>query len=215
VGPEYGAAYAYLGVTHRVEWTRHWKGHQSLEQAFQRVQKAIALDDSSASAHSLLGSVYLWKRQHEKAIAEVVERAIALDPNGAWGYAMLGEILNFSGRPEEAIRLVEKAMRLDPYYPLRYLHYLGHAYRLLGRYEEAIATFKKILNRNPNWLPAHISLAAIYSELGREEEARAEAAEVLRISPNFSLEGRRQRIPRKDQAVVERTLDALRKAGLK
>ena len=142
----------------------------------------------------VLGRVYLWKKQHDQAIAEA-ERAIALDPNDADGYAWLGETLNFAGRPEEAIGLIEKAMRLDPRYPPSYSYLLGRAYRLTGRYEEAIAAYKRALTRNPNLLPAHHDLAIIYSELGREEEARAEAAEILRISPNFSLEVLRQRIP--------------------
>ena len=59
---------------------------------------------------------------------------------------------------------------------------------MTGRYEEAIAAYKRALTRNPNLLPAHLDLAVIYSELGREEEARAEAAEVLRINPKYSLE---------------------------
>ena len=39
-------------------------------------------------------------------------------------------------------------------------------------------------------------------------------AEVLRISPNWSLETLKQ-TPHKDPADLERTLDALRKVGLK
>ena len=85
----------------------------------------------------------------------------------------------------------------------------------MGRHEEAIAAYKRGLTRNPDLLPAHTGLAVIYIELGREEEARAAAAEVLKISPNFSLEKWRQIAPYKDQAVLERMLAALRKAGLK
>ena len=64
-------------------------------------------------------------------------------------------------------------------------------------------------------LPAHLYLAASYGELGREEEARAEAAEIERLSPQTSLEALRQRLPYKDQAVLERLFDGLRKAGVK
>jgi adenylate cyclase len=92
---------------------------------------------------------------------------------------------------------------------------LGMAYRLTGRYEEAIAAQKRAISRNPDFLAPHFHLAVIYSELGQEAEARAEAAEILRISPNFSLEVWRQRLPFKDPAVLERQLAALRKAGLK
>ena len=86
---------------------------QTLERAFELVQKAVALDDSLPLAHRVLGLVYVWKKQHEQAIA-AAERAVALDPNDAEGYATAGEILNLAGRPEEAIGLVEKAMRLNP-----------------------------------------------------------------------------------------------------
>ncbi len=81
----------------------------------------------------------------------------------------------------------EQAVRLSPRSD-RFLPVLGGAYRLLGRYEEALTALKGALAVNRNHLGAHLDLAATYSELGREEEARAEAAEVLRLSPNFSLE---------------------------
>lgn len=43
---------------------------------------------------------------------------------------------------------------------------LGHAYWLTGAHEKAIAALKRVLTRNPDFLPAHGYLAAIYSELG-------------------------------------------------
>jgi tetratricopeptide (TPR) repeat protein len=161
-----------------------------------------------------LAVVYLFKKQHEQAMAEI-ERAIALSPNDADICRVRAEVLAFTGRPEEAIRAIEKAMRLNPHSPAIYLYILGRDYRLTGRYEEAIATLKKARTRDPDFLFTHVDLAGIYSELGREEEARAEAAEVLRINPHYSLEVMRQNAPYKDPAVIERWLVALRKAGLK
>ncbi len=84
----------------------------------------------------------------------------------------------------------------------------------MRRYEEAITTLRESVARNPNFVPAHRFLAAQYAELGRMKEARAEVAEVLRISPRASLEDMRRRWAYKDQAVLERILGALRKAGL-
>jgi adenylate cyclase len=105
-------------------------------------------------------------------------------------------------------------MRLDPHNPPTYLLYLGHAYYAMGKHEEAIAALKKSLTRDPESVGCNLSLAAIQSELGRKEEAQAEVAEVLRISPRVSMEGRRERMPFKDPVVLERYLEALRKAGL-
>src|SRR5262249_40196638 len=213
--PKYAEAYAFLGWTYFRERGYQWsQDPQTLERALVLAQQAVALDDSLPLAHQALSRVSLWKKQHDQAIAEA-ERAIALDPNDADSYAWLGAILDLAGRPEEVMGLIEQAMRLNPHYPLLYVFVLGHSYYLMGRYEEAIAAYKKALTRNPNLLEAHFNLAVVYSELGREEEARAEAAEILRISPNFSLETWKQMIPYKDPAVVERQLAALRKAGLK
>src|SRR5712692_8171527 len=51
------------------------------------------------------------------------------------------------------------------HYPPFYLFILGHSYYLMGRYEEAIAAYKKALTRNSNFLPAHAFLATICSGL--------------------------------------------------
>jgi TolB-like protein/Tfp pilus assembly protein PilF len=213
--PGFAWAYAKLGWLSYIEWGWQWdQNSRPLERAFELIQKAVALDDSQPEPHRLLGTVYLWKKQHNQAIAEA-ERAITLNPNDAEAYAGLGYILNYADRPEEAIGLVEKAIRLNPHYPVNYLHSLGLAYRLMGRDEEALATYKRALARNPDFLVAHFMLAAIYSELGQEEKAQAEVVELLRLSPGFSLDATRQRIPYKDQAELERLLAALRKAGLK
>jgi adenylate cyclase len=213
--PEFAAAYAHLGLTYFHEWSLGWsEDPQSLEQAFELAQRAIALDDSLPEAHAILGEVYLWKKRHEQAIAEL-EKTIALNPNDADGIARLGNILNWTGRPEEAIELEKKAMRLNPVHPVWYLWNLGHAYFLTGRCEEAIETLKRVLDRNPGFLPAHVYLTASYIELGRDEEARAQAAEVRKLNPQTtSTEAWKQRIPYKDQAVSERLFEDLRKAGV-
>jgi TolB-like protein/Flp pilus assembly protein TadD len=213
--PNYLFAYTELAFSYVLQWA--WQlsqDSQTLEQALEVAQKAIALNDSFPWAHAALGQVYLWQKQHDQAISEA-ERAIAPEPNPSEGYAWLAETLSFAGRAEEAIGLAEKAMRVGFPDPHWFLPTLGQAYCLTGRYEESIATLKKFISRSPNFLHAHLLLVIAASEAGRDEEARAAAAEVLRISPKFSLEVHKQRMPIKDPAVLERHMAALRKAGLK
>jgi adenylate cyclase len=214
VDPQYAQAYAMVSWTYWLEWFWYGGQDQTLERAFQLAQKAVALNDSLPVAHVGLGYVYLFKKQHEQAVAEV-ERAVAVDPNFPAGYSALADILCFVERGEESIGLIEKAMRLNPRYPAGYLATLGFAYLVTGRYGEAVDALKKALSRNPSFLGAHMMLAVVYSELGREEEARAALAAGLRLSPNLFLELVKQRLPFKDPAALERYLDGLRKAGLK
>jgi TolB-like protein/Tfp pilus assembly protein PilF len=213
--PQYAAAYAALGMAYYTDWVLSWSENpQTMEQAFTLARRAVALDDFVPGAHFLLGLAHLHRKQYEQAIAEE-ERALALAPSAVFGHIGLGFVLTCVGRLEEAIKLTERAIRLDPHNAGRYAWDLGHAYYVLRRYEEALAALQQTLTWNPNYLPAHARLAAVYSELGREVEARAEAAMVLQISPNFSLEGVRQRFVYKDPTVLERLIAALRKAGLK
>ena len=214
--PENPVAHTTLGWTHMMDV---WYGSsespgKSMERASELAQKAIALDETQDSAHSLLGHIYLMMRQYDMAIAEG-ERAVALNPNGADAHAHLAMTLNYVGRREEATALFKKAIRLNPMPPNWYLTHLAFNYRFTGKNEEANATFQKVLQRNPDDLWAQIGLAVSYSMEGREKEARAQAAEVLRIDPKFSLEYFAKTIPNKNQADTELTIDALRKAGLK
>ena len=159
--------------------------------------------------------MYVLKRQHELAIA-AAERAITLDPSYAYGYASLAEILNFAGRPEEAVGLlVEKAQRLDPDAAAYYSTFLGHAYFLLRRHEDAIVALKRTLTRNPDYLLARARLAAVYSELDHHTEARTHLAAWRRLSPQGSLAALKRTLPYKEQADLDRYLAALHKAGLR
>ena len=212
--PQFAAAYAWLGRTHIVAMMFQWaEAAPSLEHAFELAKKAVDLDDSLPTAHEALSYVYLGKKQFDQAVTEA-EKATSLDPNNADALVTLAEIYSCVDRPEEAIPLVEQAMRLNPHYPASYPMSLGLAHTHAGRYEEAIPILKRALTRNADHQTAHSMLAGIYMHLGREEEARAEAAEVLRINPTFTLARARQAWPMKDPQMLERSLAALRKAGL-
>jgi adenylate cyclase len=213
--PEYAVAYTYLAWTYMLELLADFSDspEQSLAKAVELSQKALALDDTSADAHALLGSIYLVQGQWEDAVAEG-ERSVDLNPNSADNIGVLGMTLYSVDRAEEAIALFEKAIRLNPMPPDWLLENLASAYRMEGRYEEAIAELSNVLHRNPDYTAAWLNLVVIYSSLGREEDARAAAAEVLRLDPKFSLGRYAQSRPLKNQAIKDRLITDLRKAGL-
>jgi len=166
-----------------------------------------------------LGLVYLIQNQYELAIAEG-EKSLALGPTNAQAHVLLAVSMNAVGRFDDAIGLVKKAMRLHPYYPAYYLQWLGGAYRMVGRYEDALTAYNQLLDRSQKdefpSLFAHLFLADVYMEFGKGEEARNHAEEVLRINPGFSLEeiSKISAYKYKNPALLERRLNALRKAGL-
>jgi hypothetical protein len=50
------------------------------------------LDDTRPNAHSLLSQIYLWRKAHDRAIAQA-ERAVKRAPNHADGYETLADVL--------------------------------------------------------------------------------------------------------------------------
>jgi len=214
--PKYLKGYIALAQTHLIDIMigTTESPEQSLAKASELLRKAIALDVSEPDGHSNLGIVYLMMRQYEKALAEV-ERAVSLNPNHFGSLLRLVYVLNSIGRFEEAISVLKSARRLSPTPYQAYFVHLATAYRLTGQYKEAIKTAKEALKQTTNNILIYLQLTAAYSMMGREEEARAAAAEVLRINPKFTLERYAKTIYFKNQADVDKTIEALRKAGLK
>ena len=155
----------------------------------------------------------LLRRQHDKAIAEA-EKALALDPNGALTYSNLGYSLHLAGRDEEAIPFLERAIRLNPYPPSFYYDWLGAAYTVLERYDEAIDACKKALKRQPNDFLVHLYLTGIYCAQDRLEDARAYASEALRINPQYSISILTSTWLNKNKEALKHVAECFRKAGI-
>jgi adenylate cyclase len=215
--PGYALAYSYLSTTHfdLVVLGASESPKESLQRAVELGKKGIALDESNSHVHSLLVFPYMYLREFDKAISEA-EKAVSLCPNSASAYFALGTVLHTTLRHQEAVLMLQKSLRLSPI-PVhsQVLGVLANSYSMLSQYEEAIATYKKVLQfYGADHLMAHIGLAIAYASIGREDEARAEGAEVLRIDPKFSLERYIKGLPF-DQSRKDHVTDALRKAGLK
>jgi len=213
--PEAAIAYNMLGWTHLFDviFGVSKSPGKDIGRAFELAQKAITLNDSVGSPHSLLGYVYLLNRQYEKAVAEM-EQAVALSPNDADVRAHMANIFNYVGKREEAINLSKQAIRLNPFPQSYYFTFLGEALCLAGQYEEAIKTYKKALHLNPEDNLSKPGLAVAYSLSGREEEARAVASEILMLNPRFSVKRLEMGVPYKNQADITLLADTMRKIGL-
>ena len=73
-----------------------------------------------------------------------------------------GYVLVFVGRYEEAVQYFKKAIRQDPKSPTFFYLGLGHAYRGLEQYENAIAAYHTALEGDPDYFMAHVFLSATY-----------------------------------------------------
>jgi adenylate cyclase len=212
--PDFADGYLGVAWTHFLDWFLQWNDDPGIpKRVFEMAERALALDDASGRAHSLLAYKHALEGDSQEAVSEA-EEAIILGPNDASNYLQLGIMLNSAGRPREAIPALKKGARLHPHGSFLFLASMSDSYRQLGRREEAIDALKKALIGNPDYLWTHLFLARMYADLEEQELASREAAEVLRISPRFSLEAHRRTLIQSERREKDRHIAALRKAGL-
>jgi TolB-like protein/class 3 adenylate cyclase len=213
--PEFSAAYAEKSFTYFSSFIMPMsRDPRVVKGALEAALKAVEADDMLPLAHARLAWAYFSNREHAKAVASA-RRAVALGPNDAEAHAQLGNILNWSGKPTEGKLNIERAMRLNPYYPYYYLFYLGQSHYLLNENEKAVELMNRVVTRAPYFLPVRRHLAVLYAEKGMMQEAKEQTREVLRIFPGASIEDERARcFYRWEPDLMNRFFSGLRKSGM-
>jgi tetratricopeptide (TPR) repeat protein len=118
---------------------------------------------------------------------KIIDEKLSVD-RGARGYLrefyyLRGRFAEKTGRPAEAVESFKEALRHRPLIWNLDSHEdcLADAYLELGRLDEAIAEYERILRLNPNYPLAHYHLALAYERKGQREQARAAYQRFLEI----------------------------------
>jgi adenylate cyclase len=114
--------------------------------------------------------------------------------------------LSIAGRPLDGLAILQRSMRLDPFFNPMLLGILGHCYIMLGNERSALAPLRECAAQAPRWRSAFVWLAAACMRLDLVNEARAAAARVLDIEPNFSIAAWRRLHPYGDRTGAEKIL---------
>lgn len=133
---------------------------------------ALAIDPTTPGAWTLEGEalVYLLDNQHAH---DALEKAVAQNPKDFDAQLALGSLdstLRDMTGAEEHLKL---ALALRPDSAVAHYEY-AKLENEDGRLDAALADFTKATVSDPNWLPPHVSLAALYAKLHRGEDARRE-----------------------------------------
>jgi adenylate cyclase len=213
--PNYSIALACLGFAYMFDYQNRWTENPdaSLEIAKDYARAAVEKDPNEPLARCVAGLAASYSKDLDRAKAEI-EIALKLNPSMAMAHNMRGTVYSFAGQPLEAIPYIEQAMRLDPAMSPQFLHFLGLAYLLAGKYETAAALLRQRILLVPNTDFSRALLASALGHLGEVDEAKRVWAELLQINPNYKFADHVGRQPFKRQEDVEQIAAGLRKAGV-
>ena len=123
-------------------------------EAIRLFEKSLAIRPT-AEAYTFLGWTYSHMGDYKRAIEEA-EKAIRIDPDFGNPYNDIGVYLIEQGKEDEAIPYLEKAKRAKRYCCYQFAHFnLGRIFLKKKMYEKARQEFKKSLEIDPSYLPAH------------------------------------------------------------
>jgi serine/threonine-protein kinase len=181
--PNYALAYAGLADSYNVLSTNGVRPpREAFPRAKEAAEKALALDDTLAEAHSALAfikTVYEWDWHGAE---KEFRRAIELNPkysNAHYFYAF-AHLLSL-GRMDEANTEIKRALELEPFSLIINTN-LGRTLFLARQYDKAIEQYRRTLEMDAGFPRAHERLQEAYEQKGMYADA---IADLEKINPEF------------------------------
>ena len=184
--PQYAPAYAGLADSYIM--SSAWDSvspTEMLSKAKLMAIIAVELNPSLAEAHASL-AVVAYRHDWDFQTAETeFQEAITLNPSYSRAHEWYGVFLAYMGRFDQAFSELTQAQSLDPFSPIiqsdiAVTYYLNH------QNQEAVTRLHKILEANPDFIPALTNLGCILAASGKYPEARVELERVAALSGNKS-----------------------------
>jgi adenylate cyclase len=209
--PNFAAAHAWKACTLGQALARGYveRDEGILNESREDAETAYRLDENDVEANRILCEWEMYYRNWDRAKLHQ-DRAYSLNPNDPRLVAQRGELLTWLGQAEEGAKLLETAMRLDPFDAHVRAHLLGRALYSLRRYDEALSAYRQI--RSPR--VGHLAdMAACSAQLGKADEAKAQVDALLRLDPDFTSAAYLDGLPYCIDADREHHAEGLQKAG--
>jgi tetratricopeptide (TPR) repeat protein len=147
-------------------------------------RKAVLLDPNDGEAQLILGHYFVYKGLADQAL-EQFGRAEALSPSSADVAILIAWYLPSLDQPERAAVLADRAVKLNPNYPVWYNQGLRYVYFYNRQFDKAIKYTRLV----PRPVAAdHAYLAAASAMIGDMTTALAAAGDVARANPDWTVE---------------------------
>jgi len=172
---------------------RHFERGEN-EAAIEQLTRLVATRPLFADIHYLLGLLYERRGDLEEA-TQRFEEAISLNPGYAEARLALATVCDRRGEFDRSEAVMRSGIRslpepngLDALTQAKLANLqaaLGDAYRQAGELGDAVAAYRKALDRCPHFHDVRYRLAVALRERGLPDQAMRELVRVLRAKPAF------------------------------
>ncbi|MFH1284792.1 MAG: tetratricopeptide repeat protein [Candidatus Peregrinibacteria bacterium] len=153
----------------------------SEDRAIKYFVQALALDEFHVDTLQKLAILYMQKQMHGAAAA--LFKNLGKLTGDAVHYSHLGLALYQQGLFEEARDAYQKAIKLDPSRPQRFVS-LAQVYRSLGQLNNSLIAMNKALDADSENIDYMLFIADVQVELKNYEESEKVAARIIEIDPD-------------------------------
>jgi DNA-binding winged helix-turn-helix (wHTH) protein/TolB-like protein/Tfp pilus assembly protein PilF len=182
--PQYALAYAGLADSYLLQGSSGYselRPQEAMQKAMAAAERALALDDTLAEAHTSLGYVKLIFAWYWQGAEQEFHRALELNPSDTTALHWYSHYLTAMGRHDESLAASKRALAINPVdLPLN--EHLAWVYIMAHQYDRAVDQCRKTLEMDPDFALAHRRLGEAYEYQGKHPEAIAEFQKALQLS---------------------------------
>jgi adenylate cyclase len=192
--PDFIAALSWASIAYTKRTQSNWMvdDKREIAEALRLARRAAELGQHHALALSTGGFTLAFLAGELDTGIALIDRALGLNPNLSTAWQASGWVRTFFGDPDTAIEHLAHAMRLSPLDRQMVQFWLATslAMQCSGRYEESASWAGRVLQEQPNFVPALLGYAIGAALAGRLADAQIAMARALQIDPMLSLFGR-------------------------
>ncbi len=213
IDPDCGPAWSMLARLFAEIYVLDIAGFEDpLARALEYGRKGVRLLPEDKRSRAMLACVHVFRSDLPTGLAEA-ERALNLQPQSLFMLDAIGYLMTLMGAWERGPALIEKIIRMNPFYS-NCVH-LALWLNCLRQKNYAAACREAMKLNRPALFWDHLARASAHGLLGNIEDGRQAAAELLNLTPDFAERGR-MLIGRyiKFEDIAERIIQGLTAVGI-